>query len=136
MLETGRCIVMDVDGTLCEIKTSEQTYADVEPRHDVLARLKEYRERGWYVILQTSRNMRTYDGNVGRINAAMLPTLIQWLDQHDVPYDEVHVGKPWAGSSGFYVDDRAVRPSEFLRLPEEELMQLVTEDRSEGPVEP
>lgn len=26
-----------------------------------------------------------------------------WLARWDVPYDEVHVGKPWAGRHGFYV---------------------------------
>ena len=135
MLETGRCIVMDVDGTLCTIKTPDQSYAEVEPRVDVVAKLREYRADGWYVILQTSRNMRTFDGNVGRINAMMLPTLIEWLDRHDIPYDEVHVAKPWAGSSGFYVDDRAVRPGEFVRLPTDQLLQLVSDDRSEGAVE-
>jgi len=28
----------------------------------------------------------------------------------------LHVGKPWCGEDGFYVDDKAVRPSEFLAL--------------------
>lgn len=123
---------MDVDGTLCQIKTADQSYAQVQPRKDVLDRLREYRAQGWYVILQTSRNMRTHDGNVGRINATMLPTLIAWLDQHEVPYDEVHVGKPWAGRSGFYVDDRAVRPDEFLRLSSDEVAHLLGNDRAEG----
>ena len=123
---------MDVDGTLCHIKTSDQSYADVEPHHAVLERLREYRAQGWYVILQTSRNMRTHDGNIGRINATMLPTLIAWLDRHDVPYDEVHVGKPWAGSAGFYVDDRAVRPAEFLTLSSDEIAQRLRDDLPEG----
>jgi capsule biosynthesis phosphatase len=51
---------------------------------------------------------------VGKINAVTLPLIIKWLDKHNIPYDEVHVGKPWCGQDGFYVDDRAVRPDEFV----------------------
>ncbi len=129
MIHRDRCIVMDIDGTLCPIKGPEGSYADLEPYPQMVARLRELREEGCYVILQTSRNMRSYDGNVGLINARMLPGLMQWLDRHDVPYDEVHVGKPWAGSSGFYVDDRAIRPAEFLRLSAEEISALIERDR-------
>jgi capsule biosynthesis phosphatase len=54
-----------------------------------------------------------------------LPVMIEWLRRHDVPYDELHIGKPWCGEDGFYVDDRAVRPSEFLSKSYEELRALV-----------
>lgn len=129
MIERGRCIVMDVDGTLCPIKESADSYADLQPYPQMVSRLQELRDQGFYVILQTSRNMYSYEGNVGLINARMLPELVTWLDHHDVPYDEIHVAKPWAGASGFYVDDRAIRPAEFLRLRPKEIAQLIERDR-------
>lgn len=58
--------------------------------------------------------MRTYSGNTGAIVANMLPILTEWLTKHQIPYDELHIGKPWPGTDGFYVDDRTVRPSEFV----------------------
>jgi capsule biosynthesis phosphatase len=125
MIRREKCIVMDVDGTLCVKKAPEQSYADVAPRADVLARLREYREAGFYVILATSRNMNTHSGNVGLITATTAKTLMQWLDKHDVPYDELYVGKPWAGKGGFYVDDKAIRPDEFLKLSYEEIIAVV-----------
>ncbi len=121
---------MDIDGTLCPLKGPDESYAELLPYTQMVARLRELRADGFYVILQTSRNMRSYDGNVGLINARMLPGLMTWLDTHGVPYDEVHVGKPWAGSTGFYVDDRAVRPAEFLRLSAVEITDLIERDRS------
>jgi len=130
MIHRQRCIVMDVDGTLCDIRRADQTYAEVEPRHEVLETLRAYRERGFYVILATSRNMNTYDGNVGLINANTLKTLLAWLDGHNVPYDEVHVGKPWGGHGGFYVDDKAIRPDEFVRLSYDEILSLVGDERT------
>lgn len=77
--------------------------------------------------------MRTYDGNIGKINANTLPVIVDWLSRHSVPYDEIHVGKPWCGDDGFYVDDKAVRPSEFARMSLEEIRAvLVAEHAVEG----
>lgn len=125
MIRRENCIVMDVDGTLCEKKAAHQSYDDVSPNAAVLGRLREYREAGFYVILATARNMNTYDGNVGLITANTAKTLLAWLDRHDVPYDELHVGKPWAGRGGFYVDDKAIRPREFLELSHDEVLALI-----------
>ena len=72
--------------------------------------------------------MRTYEGNVGKINIHTLPVIIQWLEQHEVPYDEIIVGKPWCGHEGFYIDDRAVRPSEFAELDFEGINQLLEKE--------
>jgi capsule biosynthesis phosphatase len=128
MIRRERCIVMDIDGTLCTKKTPNETYDDVLPFAPVLTRLREYREIGFYIILTTSRNMNTYDGNLGLITANTAKQLFGWLDRHGVPYDELHVGKPWPGRRGFYVDDKAVRPAEFLNLSYEEILDIVGTD--------
>ena len=126
MVHEGKCLVMDVDGTLCEIRRPDQDYADVAPIPEVVERLREYRQQGFYVILNTARQMRTHQGNVGLITATTAKTLMEWLDRHDVPYDELHVGKPWSGRGGFYVDDKAVRPDEFVSKSYEEILELVS----------
>jgi capsule biosynthesis phosphatase len=69
--------------------------------------------------------MNTYSGNIGLIVANTVKVLLAWLDKHGIPYDELHVGKPWAGRGGFYVDDRAIRPSEFLEKTYEEILELI-----------
>jgi len=128
MIRGENVIVLDLDGTLCELKTPDQSYEDVEPRAGMLEKLGEYRQRGFYVIIYTSRNMRTYEGNLGLITANTAKTVFEWLDRHQVPYDEVHFGKPWSGRNGFCVDDRTIRPDEFLRLSHEEILQLISHD--------
>ena len=132
MIRDNRCIVMDVDGTLCPIKKPGQHYLDLVPEESVIERLREYRAAGFYIILCTSRNMRTYEGNVGLINANTAKLLFTWLDLHNIPYDEVHFGKPWAGHGGFYVDDKAIRPDEFAKLTYQEVMKLVGSENSEN----
>jgi len=128
MIRRERAIVFDIDGTICPKRDVNQPYDDVVPHFEILKRLRQYREQGFYIILATSRNMNTYDGNVGLIVARTAKQLMHWLDDHGVPYDELHVGKPWAGKGGFYVDDKSIRPDEFMRLSYEEILQLVGTD--------
>ncbi|GGI75326.1 hypothetical protein GCM10007973_10210 [Polymorphobacter multimanifer] len=69
--------------------------------------------------------MRTFAGSVGKINVHTVPVIVSWLDRHDVPCDELIVGKPWCGEDGFYVDDKAIRPAEFVALSLAEIHALV-----------
>lgn len=116
-------IVIDLDGTLT-VDDAAVPYADRAPNTAVVAKLREYRAQGFAVAIYTARNMRTHGKAVGVIVAQSVPVIVAWLDRHDVPYDELHVGKPWAEEGGFYVDDRAVRPDEFVRLSHEEVLRL------------
>lgn len=117
-------LVIDLDGTLTD-EDPDTSYADKEPNMAVIERLIEYKAAGFEVIIHSARNMRTYQNSVGKINANTLPVIIEWLQRHGVPYDEIHVGKPWCGTEGFYVDDRAIRPSEFVRMTLEEVHNLL-----------
>jgi capsule biosynthesis phosphatase len=116
---------MDVDGTLCPIRGKDQDYGSLEPFPDMVQQLREYRDNGFYIIIYSARNMRTHDGNVGRIVATTGKTMMAWLDRHQIPYDEIHLGKPWPGRGGFYVDDRTIRPDEFLKLDYAEILALI-----------
>jgi len=116
-------LVFDIDGTLTKHKCA--SYADATPRADVVERLRQYKADGFEIALYTSRNMRTHNCSVGKIAAKTLPIILEWLDKNSIPYDEIHVGKPWCGTKGFYVDDRAIRPSEFLKMDRRELNQML-----------
>ncbi len=124
MIQEDKVLVIDIDGTICNIKKTDQSYLELKPRHDMVEKIKAYKENGYYLIFHTSRNMKTYQGNIGKLNANTLKDLFSWMDQHNIPYDEIHVGKPWPGKTGFYIDDRAIRPNEFLNLSEKEIFNL------------
>lgn len=128
MIEEEKVIVVDLDGTLCSIRREGELY-DVDPYYPVVEKLRAYKENGFYIIIDTARNMRTYHGNIGKINANTLKSILAWLDRHQIPYDEIHVGKPWAGRRGFYIDDRSIRPSEFLNSTYEEIMKLIESEK-------
>ena len=120
-------IVFDLDGTLT-IDDPQVDYAERRPNPGVVEKLREYRAMGFEIVICSARNMRTYGGQVGKINAHTLPVILDWLARHDVPYDEIHVGKPWCGTDGFYIDDKAVRPSEFASLTLEEIADLLARE--------
>lgn len=121
-----KTIVIDLDGTVT--LDSDADYLQKPVNHEVVEACKAYKEKGFNIVVCTSRNMRTYEGNVGKINVHTLPSIIAWLDKHGVPYDEIHVGKPWCGYEGFYVDDKAIRPSEFANLSYDEIMALLSKE--------
>lgn len=120
-------LVFDLDGTLTH--DDDAAYTDKRPNEQVVQKLREYRTAGFAIAIQTARNMRTFDGQIGKINAVTLPIVIAWLERHDIPYDEIYVGKPWCGPDGFYVDDRAVRPTEFLAKSPSDLSELLDAER-------
>jgi len=120
-------LVVDLDGTITEANTSD--YKNVLPNKEVINTLREYKENGFIITIATARNMRTYDGNVGKINIHTLPIITEWLNRHSVPYDEIIVGKPWCGNEGFYIDDRSIRPSEFTELSFEEISSLLNKEK-------
>lgn len=119
-------VVFDIDGVVAQ-KDDNISYAEREPNDAVVSRMRSYDKRGFYIILYTARNMNTHEGRVGRINAKTAPVLLDWLEEHDIPYDEIHYGKPWCGHDGFYVDDKAIRPNEFINNSRDEILSLLEE---------
>ena len=121
--------VFDVDGTLCPIKGEDESYSDLVPYADMVEKLREYKAQGARIVLYTSRNMRTYKGDLSLILEHTKPELEAWLAKWDIPYDEIVYGKLWPGHKGLYVDDRSVRPDEFLKYSVEELQELCEASR-------
>ena len=121
--------VFDIDGTLCPVKKKEERYEDLVPFSDMLDKLRYYKENGARIILYTSRNMNSYSGNIGLINKYTAAVLTEWLKKWDIPYDEIVYGKVWPGHKGFYVDDRTIRPDEFLKYSLDELEDICKKPR-------
>ena len=120
-------LILDLDETVSITKNGK--YEVSSPIISMVEMIRLYKKKGFEIVFSTSRNMRTYEGNIGKINANTLPVIIDWLDKHNVPYDEIYVGKPWCGFEGFYVDDKAIRPSEFVNLSYSEIMELLEKDK-------
>ncbi len=86
-------IMVDLDGV---ISTEERVFdrplaKPIAGAREALQRLKA---AGHTIVIYTARGWAEY--NVTR----------HWLDQHDMPYDAIHMGKPIAH---VWIDDRAIR---------------------------
>ena len=121
--------IFDIDGTLCPIKKKEERYEDLVPYPEMIEKLRYYKQNGAKIVLFTSRNMNSYKGNLGLINKHTAAILSECLKKWDIPYDEIIYGKPWPGHKGFYVDDRTVRPDEFLNSTPEQLDEICKASR-------
>ena len=121
-------LIVVIDMTLTKGKGAIG-YEDAIVNDDLVSKLKQYKEQGFTIVLNTSRNMNSYNDNIGLINKNTLPTIIAWLEKNNIPYDEIYVGKPWCGHDGFYIDDKAIRPSEFINKTYEEIVELLGKEK-------
>lgn len=99
-------VCIDLDGVVADFKREGQTYADVALIAGAKEKIETLKENGHYVILHTARHMKTCNGNVGLVIGKVGYITLDWLKRHNVPYDEIQFGKPWAD---VYIDDNALR---------------------------
>jgi capsule biosynthesis phosphatase len=99
-------ICIDLDGVICQLRREGQSYAELDPMPGAVEKLRALRSAGHTIIIHTARHMKTCDANVGRVMARVGQVTLEWLDRHQVEYDEIFFGKPWAD---VYLDDNAHR---------------------------
>jgi capsule biosynthesis phosphatase len=120
--------VIDVDGTICEAQKPEGSdsfdYENALPIQPVIEKIRELHAAGNWITLFTARGMRTYQGDRESIEIVVRPVLEEWLEKHNVPYDNLIMGKPW-GKNVYYVDDRALSPADFAETPANEFATLI-----------
>lgn len=120
-------LVVDLDDTISVTENGD--YEHSKPIQPTIDLLKKYKEDGFQIIIHSSRQMRTFEGQVGKINVHTLPNIVRWLDDNNVPYDEIIVGKPWCGFTGFYIDDKSIRPSEFHSMNLEQIEDMLKKEK-------
>jgi len=113
MLKT---IVFDMDDTICfpnhEAKSTYEKYGMARANREVIDGMNSLKINGYHITIYSARRMLTHKGDINKIIADVQDITIKWLEENNVPYDEIVFGKPY--SSTYYVDDKAMRPDEFL----------------------
>ncbi len=66
MIKNENVIVLDIDGTITMENTYNGDYSQVMVNDEFLEKIREFKRMGFWIILYTSRNMKTYQGNEGR----------------------------------------------------------------------
>ena len=101
-------ICFDLDNTLVTYPKTMGDYESCEPIMRNVEILRRLKRDGHTIIIYTARRMKTHDGDVGKLVADIGKITLDFLDQHDIPYDEIYFGKPYAN---FYIDDLSINPS-------------------------
>ena len=104
-MHRNKCIAVDVDGTLCELKRGDESYIDLLPIKGAVEALQEFDRRGYEILLYTARGMGTYGHDVGKVTAFRIPELERWLKKWKIPYHGIYL-KPDVLT---LIDDRAIR---------------------------
>jgi len=117
-------IVIDLDGTICPIKSKSESYADLLPNIGAVDKINALKMAGHYIIIQTARNMGTCDSNVGKVLKNVGKITLDWLEKYEIQYDEIFFGKP---NAQVYIDDRAFRYSSWDEINNEILLEIAKE---------
>lgn len=99
-------ICFDLDGVICYVKRADEKYENCKPNYEMIKLAKQLKEAGHTIIINTARGMLTYKANLGEVNKNLAGITIDWLDKHNVKYDEIYFGKPNAHVT---IDDRTIR---------------------------
>ena len=70
--------------------------SSVQPIEKNVQLVRDLHESGHHIIITTSRMMQEKGGNIGAVVAACGPETMRMLEQFNIPYDEIHFGKPFA----------------------------------------
>jgi capsule biosynthesis phosphatase len=98
-------ICFDLDNTLVTYPKVKGDYSTVEPIMNNINYLKYLKKFGNVIIIYTARRMKSYNGNIGKVNSNIGKLTFDTLDKFNIPYDEIYFGKPYAD---VYIDDLAV----------------------------
>ncbi len=101
----------DLDNTLVTYPFEDRDYNAVGPIIRTINYVRYLKSLGNTIIINTARGMKTFDGNIELAKKANMDRVIATLDKFEIPYDELHFGKPYAH---FYIDDLSLRPFEDM----------------------
>lgn len=110
----AKTIVMDIDDTLSFANTynNVDVYADAIPNRELISVMQKMATQGYKFILHTARGWISCKEDVKAAEEKYRKQIETWLHKHNVPYDSLIFGKPYAI---WYVDDKALRPEEFIK---------------------
>lgn len=105
-------LVFDIDDTICVHKNRD--YANARPIQEMIDKINQLYDRGYEIVLYTSRGMNSCKGDLDLIIKKNKDVLEKWLKDNNVSYTKLIFGKPLGD---WYIDDKAMTMSQFLNAP-------------------
>ena len=116
-MTTQKTLVVDLDDTICipnhNEKDTYKKYGLAKPIPEMIEALKAARKRDYKIVISTARRMLTHRGDINKVIEDVDEITTTWLNEFEVPYDEIQYGKPYGV---YYIDDKAMLPYSFIEL--------------------
>jgi capsule biosynthesis phosphatase len=111
--ERKKRFCFDLDNTLVSYPKIKGSYETCEPINKNIIYLNTLKKLGHYIIIYTARRMKTFNGNVKKVEENIKKLTIKQLKNFNIKYDELKFGKPYAD---YYIDDLAIDAKKNLQF--------------------
>ena len=109
-LITYKRIIVDIDDTLCSVINRD--FLNAIPYQDVIDKVNEYYDKGYEVVISTARGQNSCN-TPEEMQEKYFKVTKEWLDKAGVKYHKLEIG--YKQNADMYVDDKAIRPDEFVK---------------------
>lgn len=99
-------IAVDLDDTINHGKQACAEYGDEVAQIGAVETLRQWSNDGHYIIIHTARNMKTCENVPAKAIARQGMTTLQWLEDNDVPCNELWWSKP---DADIFIDDKGFK---------------------------
>ena len=120
-----KTIVFDLDNTLCLGEKINNSHENKIPNIKMIEILNQLHDEGYNIIIETARNMYTQKNDEGQVIKNVGEYTLKWLRENNVKYDSIRFGKSYGE---FYVDDKAIRPSELYKYGLNGVKKIIEEE--------
>ena len=110
-----KSIVVDIDDTLSF--TLNRDWEHAEPNQPLIDKLNKLYDDGWDIFIVTARGNLSCSNREEAENKYR-PIIEKWMKEHNVKYTDISFQKILAS---YYIDDKGIKPDDFLDLNIEEL---------------
>lgn len=111
-----KTIITDLDDTLSF--TQNRDWENAKPNIDLINKLNFFFKIGYKIIIVTARGQISCNGNSIEADKKYRTQIETWLQKNNVLYHELSFQKKLAV---YYIDDKSIRPDEFINIEHEEL---------------
>jgi uncharacterized protein (UPF0248 family) len=87
-----------------------EEFVDDQP---FLNKIREAFEKGWYIVIHTSRGEISTNGNSRSIELTVKKEIQRLCESNNIPYHRIVVGKP---VGAFYISNSTTKSNQFLSL--------------------
>ena len=122
--------IIDVDYCICkaEVVDGRFDYKNAKPIPEMIRKIRSLYMKDHKIILYTARSMKTYNGDLEKINKFTRPVLERWLQENNVPYDLLYFGKLFIPGDTYYIGDEVLTMNQFINEHEDSFENIRKEN--------